>query len=123
MVWKRVELDTGTNREMSECSFRCRSGYDKSQEKKEDELRVVAEIKKQFGAKIDLDRSPFVMIEIIRNFRHLLDENGGGGGVSTIAVGITPPAGEEIEVDNATLLREILNLHRTMKEIQKKLEE
>lgn len=101
---------------------------EKLQEKKEAELRIVAEIKKQFGAKIDLDRSPFVMIEIIRNFRHLLDENGGGGGgggggVSTIAVGITPPAGEEIEVDNATLLREILNLHRTMKEIQKKLEE
>ncbi len=100
---------------------------EKSQEKREAELRIVAEIKKQFGAKIDLDRSPFVMIEIIRNFRHLFDDNGGGGGgggggVSTIAVGITPPTGEEIEVDNATLLREILNLQRTMKEIQKKLE-
>jgi hypothetical protein len=97
---------------------------EKSQERREAELRIVAEIKKQFGAKIDLDKSPFVMIEIIRNFRDLLDENGGGGGgVSTIAVGITPPAGEEIEIDNATLLREILNLQRTMKEIQKKLEQ
>ena len=33
-----------------------------------DEKRIVRDIKKQYGAVIDLDRSPLVIIEIIRRF-------------------------------------------------------
>jgi hypothetical protein len=68
-----------------------------------DSDRARLHLAKQSGGVIDLDRSPFVMLEILRNFGHALDDddNGGGGGVgggvSTIAVGITPPeSGEDI---------------------------
>jgi len=98
-----------------------------TREGRQSELRVVAEIKKKFGAKIDLDKSPFVILEIIRNFRHFDDDNGGGGGgggptvsPSTIAVGISPDAGE---ISNTDLMREILELRKSMKEIQKSAKE
>jgi hypothetical protein len=48
------------------------------------EMNVVAEIKKRYGHVIDLDKSPMAIIEIIYNFRFLLDDvagpDGTGGG-------------------------------------------
>jgi hypothetical protein len=41
-------------------------------------LPIVDEIAARFGRVIDLDQSPFVMIEIIRNFGHALDDDNGG---------------------------------------------
>jgi hypothetical protein len=41
---------------------------------------VVAEIKKRYGNVIDLDNSPMAIIEIIHNFRFLLDEVAGPDG-------------------------------------------
>ncbi len=38
------------------------------------DMNVVAEIKKRYGTVIDLDKSPMAIIEIIHNFRFLLDE-------------------------------------------------
>ena len=38
------------------------------------DMNVVAEIKKQYGNVIDLDKSPTAIIEIIHNFRYLVDE-------------------------------------------------
>lgn len=56
------------------------------------QARVVAQIRKRFGAVIDLQKSPSVLIEIIRNFGRVLDDDGTGGGgpggTSTVAVGI-----------------------------------
>lgn len=111
---------------------------------RQSELRVVAEIKKKFGAKIDLDKTPFVILEIIRNFRNFDDKNGGGGGggggpgISTIAVGISPETGvgggggvssiavagapDLDQISHADLMREILKLKRSLKEIQNKLD-
>jgi hypothetical protein len=48
------------------------------------EMNVVTEIKKRYGHVIDLDKSPMAIIEIIHNYRFLLDEvagpDGTGGG-------------------------------------------
>lgn len=48
------------------------------------ETKVVAEIRKRYGHVIDLDKSPMAIIEIIHNYRFLLDEvagpDGTGGG-------------------------------------------
>lgn len=96
---------------------------EKAQEKREAELRIAAEIKKKFGAQIDLNKTPLVIIEIIRNFRHLFNDDevaDGTGGVSPSTIAGSPPSHDEV-IDNATLLHEILNLQKTMKEIQKSL--
>jgi hypothetical protein len=130
---------------------------------RESDLQIVAEIKRKFGAIIDLDKSPFVILEVIRNFRNFDNDNGVGGGegmgggvdsigiddgvddgtvstiavgiddgvgggvggggvgpgtVSTIAVGITPPS--EL-ISNADLMREILKMGRTLKQILDRL--
>ena len=52
------------------------------------DTNVVAEIKKRYGHVIDLDKSPMVIIEIIHNFRFLLDEVAGPDGT-----GAARPAG------------------------------
>jgi hypothetical protein len=96
-------------------------------------MQIIDQISQRFGRVIDLDKSPFVMIEILRQFGHALDPDdggggggggvggGGGGGVSTIAVGITPPeAGERIEL--ADLMRAVLRLQRDVNEIGSKLD-
>lgn len=48
------------------------------------DMNVVEEIKRRYGHVIDLDKSPMAIIEIIYNFRYLLDEvagpDGTGGG-------------------------------------------
>ena len=48
------------------------------------DLKIVAEIKKRYGSVIDLDKSPMTIIEIIHNYRYLLDDvagpDGTGGG-------------------------------------------
>ena len=87
---------------------------------------IVDEIAKRYGRVIDLDKSPLVMIEILREFGHALDDDGSGGGgggpgVSTIAVGITPPAsGEEVRLDD--VMKAVLRLQREVREIGQRLD-
>lgn len=86
-------------------------------------LPIVHQISRQYGTVIDLERSPLVMIEILRNFGHALDDdNGGGGGggvgggVSTIAVGITPPeSGEDIQLID--VMRVLLGIQRDLAQL------
>jgi len=92
-----------------------------TQEKRESDLRVVEEIKSRFGSKIDLDKSPFVVLEIIRNFRDFEDGGGGSGGgptVSTVAGGMKPALEH---VSNEDLMREILKMRKSLKDIHNKL--
>lgn len=90
-------------------------------------LPIVHEISRQYGRVIDLERSPFVMIEILRHFGHALDEDGGGGGgggggVSTIAVGITPPEdGEDIQLID--MMRVLLGIQRDLTQLHRRVDE
>jgi len=82
----------------------------------EKDLNIVAEIKKRHGSVIDLDKSPTVIIEIIQNFRFLLDERAdpgqGGGG---------PTRPEPGEVGTAAVLNLLLELKRDVEDIKVRL--
>lgn len=63
---------------------------------KPESTRIIKEIQKKYGNVIDLEKSPFILIEILRNYGKLFDDNGGGGvspGTSTVAVGVSPGTG------------------------------
>jgi hypothetical protein len=82
------------------------------------DTKVVAEIKKRYGNVIDLEKSPMAIIEIIHNFRYLLDEVGGAppdtdGG---------PPRGQNAEeVGTATVLNLLLELRREVQALSAKI--
>ncbi|HEX3525645.1 MAG TPA: hypothetical protein VH988_01135 [Thermoanaerobaculia bacterium] len=79
------------------------------------DLNIVAEIKRRHGSVIDLDKSPMVIIEIIHNFRYLLDEVAGPGGT-----GGAPGSGA-VEVGTAAVLNLLLELKREVQTINEKL--
>ena len=91
------------------------------------EEKIVKEIQKKFGSVIDLTKTPFVIIEILRNYGRIFDEDGGGGGggmgggtgVSTMAVGITPDS--DGHIGNAILLKEILKLQKQIQALNRKI--
>jgi hypothetical protein len=111
------------------CLFQ-QEGGSRDMSDQERHLPIVDQIAKQYGGVIDLDRSPFVMVEILPNFGHALDDddNGGGGGggvgggVSTIAVGITPPeSGEDIQLID--VMRGLLGVQRDLAQLQGRVEQ
>ena len=83
------------------------------------ESEIVADISKRYGKVLDLNKSPAVLIEILRNFGHVLDPSGSGGagGVSpsTIAGSGPPPTppptsdeGEAVRI--ADVMKAVLKL-------------
>lgn len=90
------------------------------------EQKVVEEIAKRYGNVIDLKKSPAVLIEILRNFGHIL-ENGGTGGVSPSSIagsGPPPPpppppppseGGEAVQIGD--IMKAILRLQRDVNAI------
>lgn len=96
--------------------------------------RIVKEIATKYGKVIDLERSPFVLVEIIREFRHLFDDDGGGGGGGVSPSSIAgsgppdppeppappePPEPPEVE---GVLTRMLLTLQKDVKELNRKLD-
>jgi len=96
--------------------------------------RIVKEIEKKFGKVIDLERSPFVLVEIIREFGHRFDEDGGGGsgGVSPSSIAGSgppdppedppapdPPDPPELE---GLVTRMLLTLQKDIKALNRKLD-
>lgn len=71
------------------------------------DLSVVAEIKRRYGSVIDLDKSPMAIIEIIHNFRYLLDEVAGPDGT-----GGGPPGATRGDVGQAAVMNLLLVLQR-----------
>lgn len=83
------------------------------------DAKVVAEIKKRYGHVIDLEKSPMTIIEIIHNFRYLLDEVAGPDGT-----GGGPPKRLNVEeVGTATVLNLILELRREVKALSSTLKQ
>jgi hypothetical protein len=80
------------------------------------DMNVVAEIKKRHGSVIDLDKSPMVIIEIIHNFRYLLDEVAGPDGT-----GGGPPGPSVADVGTATVLNLLLELKRDINALHAKI--
>jgi hypothetical protein len=82
----------------------------------EKDLNIVAEIKKRHGSVIDLDKSPTEIIEIIHNFRYLVDERPGPGGTAG------GPPGRALEqpgeVGTAAVLNLLLELKRDVEYIK-----
>jgi hypothetical protein len=79
------------------------------------DLSIVAEIKRRHGSVIDLEKSPMVIIEILHNFRYLLDAVAGPDGS-----GGAPGAGA-VEVGTAAVLNLLLELKREVQAINEKL--
>jgi hypothetical protein len=94
--------------------------------------RIVKEIEKKFGKVIDLERSPFVLVEIIRQFGHQFEEGGGGeGGVSptSIAVAGPPDPPEPPEppdppdgMPEGVVTRLLLTMQKDIKSLSRKLD-
>jgi hypothetical protein len=80
------------------------------------DMNVVAEIKKRYGHVIDLDKTPMTIIEIIHNFRFLLDEVAGPDGT-----GGGPPKRSPEEVGTATMLNLLLELRRDVQALSAKI--
>ena len=81
------------------------------------DMNVVAEIKKRYGHVIDLDKSPTAIIEIIHNFRYLLDEVAGPDGTG----GGPPGRASPTEVGTATVLNLLLELRREVQALNAKI--
>ena len=97
--------------------------------------RIVKEIEKKFGRVIDLDRSPFVLVEIIREFRHRFDDDNGGGGeggVSPSSIAVagppdppeppSPPDPPDPELPEGLVTRLLLTMQKDLKELNRKLD-
>ena len=80
------------------------------------DLKIVAEIKRRHGSVIDLEKSPMTIIEIIHNFRYLLDEVAGPDGT-----GGGPPGSNPAEVGTAAVMNLLLELRREVQGINEKL--
>ena len=79
------------------------------------DINVVTEIKKRYGHVIDLDKSPMAIIEIIHNYRHLVDE------VASPDEGGGHPNRKPDEVGTAAVLNLILELKREVQALKAKI--
>ena len=99
---------------------------------REKQDRIIREIRERYGDVINLVPSPLVLIEIIRNYRNIFENDDGTGGVSpgtsTVAVAgpdspptppspPSPPESERLEIDE--ILRGILRLQKQVDTLEK----
>jgi hypothetical protein len=87
-------------------------------ESKSKDLKIVAQIKKQYGSVIDLKKSPMKIIEIIHNFRYLLDEVAGPDGTGGGPPGSPPPPAE---IGSVAVLNLLLELKRDVETIKSRV--
>ena len=80
------------------------------------DMNIVAEIRKRYGQTIDLDKSPMVIIEIIHNFRYLIDEVAGPDGT-----GGGPPGKSPEDVGIAAVLNLVLELRREVQALNARI--
>jgi hypothetical protein len=87
----------------------------KSGGKRLSEEQIIKRVIQRYGEVINLRETPFVLIEILRDFSSRLTPDGGSppGGVGPVG-----PAGR---IDNALLLRELLKIGREVTAIKRKV--
>jgi hypothetical protein len=81
------------------------------------DLNIVAEIRKRHGSVVDLEKSPMAIIEIIHNYRYLLDEVAGPDGTG----GGPPGRREPGEVGTAAVLNLLLEIKRDIESLKTQL--
>ena len=93
--------------------MRKQAGSDKANEK------VVRDVIKKYGDVINLRETPYVLIEILQNFRGRLADDDGGlpGGTPPPP----PPGPSSRTITNEMLMKEILNLSREVASLKQKL--
>jgi len=87
--------------------------------RKVSEDKIVRDVIKKYGQTIDLKESPYVLIEILRVYGSLFQDEDGGlppGGAPTPP----PPGPEGRRIDTALLLAEIQKLSRHIQALQGK---
>jgi len=88
------------------------------------DLEIVEAIRKRYGKVIDLDKSPTAIIEIIHNYRYLLDEIAGPDGTGGGPGGPPPPpppAATRGDVGQAAVLNLLLELQREVRALSAKV--
>ncbi|MEJ8847469.1 hypothetical protein [Variovorax rhizosphaerae] len=87
------------------------------------DLELVEAIKKRYGKVIDLDKSPTAILEIIQNYRHLLDEVAGPDGTGGGPGGPPPPppGSTRPDVGTAAVLNLLLELQREVRALNAKV--
>jgi hypothetical protein len=83
------------------------------------DMNVVAEIKKRYGHVIDLDKSPTAIIEIIHNYRYLIDQVAGPDGTAGGPGGPSPPPPPD--GGTSVLLNLLLELRREVQALHAKI--
>lgn len=78
------------------------------------EEKIVREVIKNFGAEINLNEKPFVLIEILRKFGSVMVPDDGGSPPGGVGVG--GPATRQI--GNSELMKEILKLSREVSSLK-----
>lgn len=81
------------------------------------DLTIVAEIKKRYGSVIDLDKSPMAIIQIIQNYRHLIDELAGPDGTG----GGPPSAPDGGQIGVSAVLNLLLELRREVQALSNRI--
>jgi hypothetical protein len=92
------------------------------------ETDIVKQVTKRYGNVIDLNKSPAVLIEILRNFGTILLGEGGAPGAppSTMAVGVTPPtpapgSGDPGNITLPAVMKVVLQMQRDVAAIKQTL--
>ena len=95
----------------------------------EKELKIVEEIKTKYGRIIDLEDSPAVIIEILRNYEIVFGTDGTGGvsavgiegiSVSSIAV-VGVVTGDNVGIQIESIIRELMESKIEMKRMSRQI--
>lgn len=85
--------------------------------------QIVKDVRKRYGDVIDLKTQPMLLIEILKQFGSVANDDGTGGvSPGTIAVGITPPGSVEQWADIQEILKAVLKLQKQVATIGKQVE-
>jgi len=86
------------------------------------EDKIVREVIKKYGDRINLKQTPYVLIEILRDYGGLFDDGGDGGLPPGGTPPPPPPTGPDVlRIDMTMLMQEILKLSREVRALSAKI--